>query len=185
MCVPSGRFWTSRARSGLAALLALVAMVSCASINKPQAPEDTLLIIPVVFKAAPGSDRWIWHYELEFYGLSKPVIVMPTDRHYVAVTGIPAGRYPLTRINLVPIGSNNFTNTQTLTYPAPKMLIQTEAGTATLAPFVIDSHIEETKPNWFTQRYEIRQVLEDERRVVKDEVGAQENFSAWRDGLEQ
>jgi hypothetical protein len=179
------RFWTRRAGSGFAALLVLLALASCTSVEKPQTPEDTLLIIPVVFKAAPGSERWIWHYELEFYGLPKPVVVMPTSKHYVAVTGIPAGRYPLTRINLVPIGSNNFDNPQVLKYSAPKMLIRTEAGTATLAPFIIDSYIEETKQNWFQQRYDIRQVLEDERRVIKGELSGQENFSAWRDGLEQ
>jgi hypothetical protein len=179
------RSWNRFIGAGIAAALVLLLFSSCKSLDKPRGADDTLLIIPVSFKGPPGPERWIWHYELEFYGMHDRVVVMPTPKHYVAVTGIPAGRYPLTGLFLVPIGSNNFNNPRTLRYNVPKMLVKTEAGKATLAPFILDSFIEETKPNWFSQRFDIRQVLEDERQVIRDELAAQENFSAWENALEQ
>ena len=134
---------------------------------------------------APGADRWIYYYALEFEGLQQPVIVSPTGGHFVAASGVPAGKYTLRGITLVPIGSNNYMNSTAVKRPAPEVVVETRERTATMAPFLIESLLEEVGQYTYSQRYGFRQLQENEKQLVIAELQKQANFAAWENALGQ
>jgi hypothetical protein len=171
----------------LGAMSACVVLVfgSCASLAKPKGPTDTLLVIPVNFVTKAGAQGWIWYYSLDLGGLPDPVIVSPTVKHYIAIAGLPAGDYPLTGINLVPIRTNNYQNSQPLHNSTPSAFFHVKERTATLAPFVLEATLEEVKPGWFSQQYQFRNIEDQHMQILRDELAKEGNFSAWEDGLRE
>ena len=171
-----------RARKGLF-LIPLLLIVSCSTISKPQYPGDTLLVIPVFFNMKPGTQWWGYYYSLEFEGLPKPVVVSPTTNHYVAISGLPAGRYAWKKISLLPLGSG-YSRATAQSYDAPNVVVETREFTATMAPFLIESIMEEVLPRRFQQKFNIKPVQDTDRKVILEELNKQEGFAAWKNGLE-
>jgi hypothetical protein len=165
-------------------LFSLSLIVSCAGIPKPQNPGDTLLIIPVTFNLKPGTPSFGYYYSLEFNGVEKPILVSPTNAHYVAVAGMPAGKFFWKTITIIPIGSSGYAARQAQTYDAPDVAVETRENTATMAPFVIDSTMVESFTNHFQQSWKLRAVESADRQLILEELNRQDAFAAWENGLE-
>ena len=177
-------------RLSLFSLLGVLYLASCASIGKPKNPADTLLIIPVDWTVKGGvhggsRGEWIWYYELEFAGIAKPVTVLPTGKHYVAVSGLPAGQHRMTQVSLMPIGRSGYTNSKIYKEKAPNVTIATREGAATMASFCLDTTLEEVKQNWFQQNYDFKTLTAADIERVRAELEGEGDFLAWEDALPQ
>jgi hypothetical protein len=175
-------------RLSLLFLLSVLSLGSCASVGKPKDPADTLLIIPVdwtVKGVNASSSNWIWYYELEFAGIAKPVAVMPTGKHYVAVSGLPAGQHQITRVSLMPIANSRYRDNKIYKQKAPRATIVTREGAATMTSFCLDTTLDEVKANWFTQSYDFRTLTAADIERVRAELGGEGDFLAWEDALPQ
>lgn len=173
----------------LFSLLGVLLLASCASLGKPKTSTDTLLIIPIDWTVKGGvhggKGEWIWYYELEFAGLDKPVTVMPTNKHYLAVSGLPAGQQQITQVSLMPIANSRYRNNKVYRMSPPNATIVTREGAATMTSFCLDTTLEETKANWFQQDYDFRVLSAADIERVRGELEREEDFLAWEDALPQ
>lgn len=176
-------------RLGLFSLLGVLYLASCASLGKPKDSADTLLIIPIDWTVKGGvhggKGNWVWYYELEFAGIAKPVTVNPTDKHYVAVTGLPAGQHRITQVSLMPIANSRYRNSKVYKVKGPNVTIVTREGAATMASFCLDATLEEVKSNWFEQNHDFRTLTAADIERVRAELEREGDFLAWEDALPQ